>query len=77
MGGGVSDLMHAAEEFPVKHGHLVGQILGAHQLESGHGACGGSLLVWKMSLMHRHKMFPENKVIFHTLEGRMEMTRSN
>lgn len=52
---GVHDLMHAAEEFPVKHGHLVGQILRAHQLKGGHGACRGTLLVWKMSLMHRQE----------------------
>lgn len=60
--GGGGDLMHAAEEFPVKHGHLVGQILRAHQLKSGHGACGGALLVWKMSLTH--KIFTVGKVVF-------------
>lgn len=40
-----SHLVHTAEELPVKHGHLVGQILGAHQLEGGHGARRGPLLV--------------------------------
>lgn len=42
--------MHTAEELPVEHGHLVGQILGAHQLKGGHGACRGALLVRERSL---------------------------
>lgn len=45
-------LMHTAKELPVKHGHLVSQILRTHQLKSRHGARRGTLLFWKRSLRH-------------------------
>lgn len=43
-------LMHTAEQLPVKHGHLIGQVLGAHQLKGRHGASRGAFLVWQGSL---------------------------
>lgn len=73
-GWGLRNLMHAAEEFPVKHGHLVGQILRAHQLKGGHGACRGTLLVWEMSLMQRHDILTGQSHLFTCWKkGRKQM----
>lgn len=43
-------LVHAVEEFPVIRGHLVGQVLRAHQLKSSHCPSGGAFLFWQGSL---------------------------
>lgn len=57
-------LMHTAEELPVVQGHLVSQVLGAHQLKRWHGACRRTFLFWKRSLRHGHKNTSTHTLIF-------------